>query len=305
MIPFDPGATLHFVVNAASGRQAADEKRAVIEQALAAAGRRGEIVLCEPAGLVRAAERAAAAAASESGAVVAVGGDGTLNTVAQAAHARGCAMGALPQGTFNYFARLHGIPDDPEAAALALTGWHPQPVQVGRVNERVFLVNASLGLFAEVLEDREAWKARWGRSRVVALGAMLATMLGEQRRLRLHVELAGETHDVRTQTLFVGNNRMQLEQVGLPPVPENGRVAAVMLRPIGSWAMLGLLLRGAFGRLGEADTVLSFEFQQMVVRPSRKAPRRLMKVACDGEVLRLRAPLVFGVAPTPLWLLKP
>ncbi|MCK7495945.1 MAG: acylglycerol kinase family protein [Comamonadaceae bacterium] len=49
-------------------------------------------------------------------AVVAVGGDGTLNTVAQAAHAAGCAMGVVPQGTFNYFARTHGIPADPADA---------------------------------------------------------------------------------------------------------------------------------------------------------------------------------------------
>ena len=58
-------------------------------------------------------------------AVVAVGGDGTLNTVAQAAHAVGCAMGVVPQGTFNYFARTHGIPTDPAEAARLLLRWAP------------------------------------------------------------------------------------------------------------------------------------------------------------------------------------
>jgi diacylglycerol kinase family enzyme len=49
---------------------------------------------------------AAAAAVARGTAVIAVGGDGSLNTVAQAAHAAGCPMGVIPYGTFNYFARL-------------------------------------------------------------------------------------------------------------------------------------------------------------------------------------------------------
>lgn len=305
MTAYDPAATLYFVVNAASGRQAADEKRAVIDEALAAGGRRGEVLLCEPRDIARTAQRAARAALAERGAVVAVGGDGTINSVAQAAHDTGCALGVLPQGTFNYFARTHGIPTEPDEAAQALLAARPQPVQLGRVNDRVFLVNASIGLYPELLEDREAWKQRWGRSRLVALGAALATLAGEHRRLRLHVELGGSTRDVRTQTLFVGNNRLQFEQVGLPVVPDNGNVGAVMLKSLGSWALLGLLLRGAFGRLGDADTVEAFEFQQMTVRPSRLPPRRALKVACDGEVSWMRPPLVFGVAPRPLLLLKP
>ena len=111
---------------------------------------------------------------------------------------------------------------------------------------------------------------------------------------------------MKTPTLFVGNNRLQLEQVGLREAPSlnDGCIAAVMLRPIGSFAMLGLLFRGAFGRLGEADTVESFKFHRMIVtpRPSRKG--RKVKVAFDGEVSHMRAPLDFRVAPKPLFLLK-
>lgn len=64
----------------------------------------------------------------------------------------------------------------------------PVPVQVGLINERVFLVNASLGLYPEMLQDREAYKARFGRSRFVAFGSALITMLGRHRDLRLRIE---------------------------------------------------------------------------------------------------------------------
>ena len=75
--------------------------------------------------------------------VVAVGGDGTLNTVARAAHKAGGVMGVVPQGTFNCFARTHGIPADPAEAMQLLLHAGPMPAQVATVNDRVFLVNAN------------------------------------------------------------------------------------------------------------------------------------------------------------------
>ncbi|MCK7494301.1 MAG: diacylglycerol kinase [Comamonadaceae bacterium] len=299
-------APLRFVVNAASGRHDRDETQTRIDSALAAAQRRGEALFAPAGELEKVARGAAQAAARDGGAVVAVGGDGTINTVADAAWRSGATLGVVPQGTFNYFARTHGIPTDPDEAIAALFTATASPVQVATVNGRVFLVNASLGLYPDLLEDREAWKSRFGRSRLVALGAAMATLLGAHRRLRLAVELGGKTRMIRTQTLFVGNNRLQLEQVGLPEAHavEHGRIGAVVLKPIGSWAMLGLLLRGAFGRLGDADDVESFSFERMVVRPWPPSGARV-KIAYDGEVVRARPPVVFEVAERPLTVLLP
>lgn len=303
----DRDAPLVFIVNAASGSEAAPAKRAAIESALNAAGRAGELRFAPAADLANAARAAAAQARATRSAVIAVGGDGTINAVAQAAHVEGCAMGVVPQGTFNYFARTHGLPAEPDAAVRALLQATPQAVQVGCINGTVFLVNASLGLYPALLEDRETWKARFGRSRLVALGSAFVTLMREHRQLRLRIEQGGVERRVRTPTLFVGNNRLQLEQVGLRPSPciDAGSIAAVMLKPIGTPAMLWLLARGAFGSLGEADDVESFAFRQMTVALSRGAGTRRVKVAFDGEVAWMHAPLRFEVAARPLWLLKP
>jgi diacylglycerol kinase family enzyme len=307
----DPESRLQFVVNAAAGSSDAATKREVIESALQAAGRSGELLFSRPADLARVAQQAAAKAIASRTAVVAVGGDGTLNTVAQAAHAVGCAMGVVPQGTFNYFARTHGIPADPAEAARLLLAWTPSPVQVAAVNDRVFLVNASVGLYPELLEDREAYKARFGRSRWVAFCAASATLLRAQRQLRLHIEQGASVRDVRTLTLFVGNNRLQLQQLGVQPQgspdsgPAAGLITAVMLRPIGTLSMIRLMLHGALGTLGEAQSVERFEFDHMVVKPTLAAGRRGVKVAFDGEVTRMRAPLDFRVLAKPLHLLMP
>lgn len=303
----DPAQPLLFIINAASGHHDPAATRTAIEGALQAAGRTAELRFTATEDLARVARDGAAAARARGSAVVAVGGDGTINAVAQAAHAQGCAMGVVPQGTFNYFARTHGLPTETVEATTALLGARPLPVQVGLINDRVFLVNASLGLYPELLQDREAYKARFGRSRLVAFAAALVTLLGSHRQLRLRIEHGAGARDVTTWTLFVGNNRLQLEQVGLREAPslDAGRIAAVMLRPVGALAMLGLLWRGAMGTLGEADSVESFEFERMVVETRLALRRRGAKVAVDGEVGWMQPPLVFSVADEPLYLLKP
>ena len=306
----DPAAALLFVINGAAGATEVEAKRGVIEAALAHSGRQGELLVCEGAGLARVAAQAAATAVACGSAVIAVGGDGTLNTVAQAAHAAGCPMGAIPYGTFNYFARTHGIPPTPDAAVQWLLEACPVPVQVAALNDRVFLVNASLGVYPELLQDREAFKARFGRSRWVAWMAACATLLRAQRRLRLRIETGEAVRDLKTLTLFVGNNRLQLQQFGAEPdrtlagVPGNGSLAALVLRPIGTLSMVGLVLRGAMGRLGEAAGVEGFDFHHMLVRPALAPGRRHIRVAFDGEVAVMRAPLHIRVLDKPLYLLK-
>jgi diacylglycerol kinase family enzyme len=112
-------------------------------------------------------------------------------------------------------------------------------------------------------------------------------------------------------TLFVGNNRLQLEQFGVEPQqraessPAGRRITAVMLRPVGTLSMIRLMLHGAMGTLGEAQSVERFEFDHMVVRPTLAPGRREVKVAFDGEVTTMRASLDFRVLAKPLYLLMP
>ncbi|MCB2019363.1 MAG: diacylglycerol kinase [Rhizobacter sp.] len=300
------GPTLHIVINAGSGRQNSDATQAVIAGVLGDAQRAYRFHRADdPAQLPEIARGAVAAAQADRGVVVAAGGDGTINAVAQAVLGSGCEFGVLPQGTFNYFSRTHGIPADTAQAARVLVTGTARPVQVGLVNDRVFLVNASLGLYPKLLEDREAFKRQFGRSRLVAFGAGLVTLFGVHRKLRLHFEYGSLAHKVRTPTLFVGNNRLQMEQIGAAGAFERGHLAAITLRPVGTFGMLGLLLHGALSRLADAENVESFGFDHLSVRPARFRRVKPIKVATDGEVSWLEPPLEFRVSPVPLQLLVP
>jgi diacylglycerol kinase family enzyme len=218
----------------------------------------------------------------------------------------GCFFGVLPMGTFNYFGRTHGIPEAVDAAARVLVEGQLKPVQVGVVNDRVFLVNASLGLYPQLLEDREAAKRQFGRSRLVAFGSALKSLARDHRVLRLCLRTDEASGLLDTPTLFVGNNRLQLEQLGMAEAAcvEQGRLAAIALRPVSQLGMLGLALRGSLGMLGDDANVVSFSARELTVSVASGKSLRI-KVATDGEVGWMRLPLRFRVAAQPLALLCP
>ena len=306
-----PAPPLIVVFNVGAGHGQADGVRQTLQAGCAEAGRALEVhVVDDPKQLSTMARRAVQRAKECGGIVVAAGGDGTINTVAQAVLESGCAFGVLPQGTFNYFSRTHGIPAETGEALQVLLAGHHQPVQVGRVGGRLFLVNASLGLYPQLLEDREAWKRQFGRSRFVAFWAGLSTLLRSHPSLRLAVEVQGRERELRTPTLFVGNNALQMEQLGLLEARaiDAGMLAAIALRPVGRLTMMGLLLRGALGRLGEADDLVHIATPRLVVRARRRLGAlrgQHIKVATDGEITWMRLPLTFEVAAQALNLLRP
>ena len=303
-----PSSPLFIVLNAGAGSADAAATRRIVEEGCAAAGRRHRIFVVDERATVQAlAREAVERARAVGGVVVAAGGDGTVNAVAQATLGSGLAFGVLPQGTFNYFSRTHGIPVGTAEALEVLLTEQPRPAQVGLVNDRIFLVNASMGLYAELLEDRESYKARYGRSRWIAFFAGLLTVMRGHRHWNLRMAWRGQERDLRTPTLFIGNNPLQLLQVGIEhaDAPENGQLAAVALKPVSVLAMPGLLVRGALGRLGSADEVLSFPFESMTVKASRSHGPRRVKVATDGEIAWAEMPLLFRVSPEPLWLVRP
>ena len=298
--------TFYIVLNTGSGKHQGDEVQDSISKVLNAAGRQFKLLKVKGGdGLAAAAQQAVELAKANRGVVVAAGGDGTLNAVSNAVLGTGLPFAILPQGTFNYFGRTYGISQDTETATRCMLDAVIQPVQVGMLNDKVFLVNASLGLYPTLLEDRESYKQRYGRSRWVALWSAMVTLFRAHRQLSVQLDFEGKTRTLRTQTIVVGNNSLQLEHIGVHEEVELQRdhLVAMTAKPLSTLALYGLVARGLLSRMGEADNLISFGFKKMTVRlgPARKR----IKVAMDGEIFWLRAPLEFRVPEEYLPLLVP
>ena len=130
--------------------------RVVIQKALSADH---DLTVAETNRRGHATRLAQGAAADGVDAVIALGGDGTLNEVANGLAGTSTALGVLPGGSTNVFARTLGLANDPiEATGQLLDGMHRDArrrVGLGTVNGRYFLFHVGMGFDAAVVEQVE------------------------------------------------------------------------------------------------------------------------------------------------------
>ncbi len=298
-----PDTPFYIVLNTRSGSGKALECRDQMQAILERAGKPHQFFLIEAAEQIPSIVAGAVeAAVRNQGAVIVGGGDGTINAVAHAVLETERPFGVIPQGTFNYLSRTYSIPLDSQEATQMLLAARIRPIQVGALNDRIFLVNASLGLHPHLLQEREQYTRQFGRNRSVALWAGLATLMKGYRQLLLEIEHDEGQELIRTPSLFVGNNPLQLERIGLPEADEvqQSRLAAVVVRPVGTRTLLWLALRGALGQLGDDSNVRNFSFRRLCVRVKGEGK---VKIATDGELLWMQSPLNFSIAPKRLMLM--
>ncbi|HEU4852099.1 MAG TPA: diacylglycerol kinase family protein [Telluria sp.] len=247
----------------------------------------------------------AARAALERGTrtIVAGGGDGTVNAVASEVVDSSATFGVLPLGTLNHFARDLGIPFEIERAVEIIARGHTRRVDVGEVNGRIFLNNSSLGLYPNFVRDREKQQHQLGRGKWWA--ALLATVSALRRFPFMSVRLKIGPHEVprRTPFVFIGNNEYAMEglSLGARPALDRGTLSLYVPQNPGRLSLLRFALRALCGRLAQArdfDVVL---VENMEIETRHK----LLRVATDGEVRLMKAPLSYRVRPAALTVFAP
>lgn len=235
--------------------------------------------------------------------VIAAGGDGTVNLVAALCRKYQITMGIIPLGTFNYFARDLGISSNPIDAVKMLTTHQIRKVAVGLVNDRVFLNNASLGIHARMIRARENHSARFGRIRFIALLSGIKCLFEKHRRDTIKLVTDGKASIREMAMIFVGNNRLQLDNLGLGSrsCAERDKLAVVFMPPVSRLRTFILLLRGASKTLRFAPDIQEFCADEFEVH----SRRRRTETVIDGEIVWLQGPLHFRIDKESLSVLAP
>jgi diacylglycerol kinase family enzyme len=233
----------------------------------------------------------------------AAGGDGTIRALAQQCAGKKVAFAVIPCGTFNFFARTHRIPENhEEAIRLALTG-ETRPVRLGEFNNMVFLINASLGLYVQVIRDREDRSSRWGRNRIVAILSLFLTLLRRQKPLRVDLVTGKDTQSIRTPMVFIGNNALQLRYLALKVAHcmQKDLLAVVLMKPSSRLEKLRIILRGIAKTLEKEENLDAFCADSLTIHTHR----RFQTVALDGELFRMPSPLRVRALPGALQMVLP
>jgi diacylglycerol kinase family enzyme len=208
---------------------------------------------------------------SDAEALGMAGGDGSLATVAELALERDAAFVCVPFGTRNHFARDLGLDrDDPLAALHAFRGTERR-IDVGRADERLFLNNVSLGVYARLVHRREQHRRRRAAFARVRAWAILLT-----HREPLGITIDGDP--VESRIVLVANNAYATD---FPSLGERERLDE---------GKLHLYVPGD-ERVGE----------RFVVDSSVGS----LEAAVDGEPDVLQTPIEFRIEPGALRVLVP
>lgn len=294
-------ADICIVMNAGSGKGDAQERRRALEAACAGFPGRFELRPVRHGSDIERVAREAVEEGFET--IVAAGGDGTIATVASVLAGTGRRMAVLPFGTFNYFARSLGLPEDIEEAVRTIAEGRVRVMDTADVNGRIFLNNASLGAYPAILNHREQVFRRWGRSKLLAYLITLTTLLQFRSPLVATLRVDGTERRVRSPLVFICKNAGQLEEMELEggDCIRSGRFAVFVAPDAGRFGLILFAFRLAL-HLTERRT--DFELlcgQEVEIETAR--PWRL--VARDGEREKMQGPFRFRLHPGALRIVVP
>jgi YegS/Rv2252/BmrU family lipid kinase len=235
--------------------------------------------------------------------IIVGGGDGTVGAVSGALAGSKAALGILPLGTLNHFARDLGIPFGLDEAAKTIAAGNERRVDIAEVNGRAFVNNASIGLYPLMVMDRDGQRQRLGRSkRLAMLVASLRTMARfHHRRLTLSVD-GGEAR-VDTPLLFVGNNdyRLAIPGAGRREALDEGELSVMVMRSKSLPGLIAATGRALLGISRRDDMVRLNGVRELKVDSSRGH----LTLAMDGETVLLAPPLAFRIRPKALTVIAP
>ncbi len=284
-----------------------ERQRDVLAHAL---GNSADLQIEETANRGHAAALACRAMRDHVDVVVALGGDGTVNEVANGlltdgVHGHVPALGVVPAGSTNVFARALGLPNDPiESTGIlldALRKGRRRPISLGRLEDRWFTFTAGVGFDAAIVAAVEKRRRRGKRSThaLYARVGLREYLAFDRRRPTLHAELPDGTiidglfYAVVANCdpwTFVGNRPLR-------PTPQASFDAGLDLyarRRMGAISVVYSLaqITRKKPRSGGWGAVLEHDLPSFVLRADQPIP-----VQVDGDLLEPRDSMQFWSIP--------
>ena len=236
--------------------------------------------------------------------VLVAGGDGTLASAAGALAGSETALAVLPGGTLNHFARDQGIPTDLDEALALATAGRVASVDVGYVNDQLFLNTSSVGAYVRFVELRDRLERHLGYRTASLLAGLRILGGARQTRVTLEAEGAGRVYRTRFAFVAVGERVLTPPKLGRLAGEPGGALHVVIPRG----RRQARRLARAFARTDRdhpvepkplgLDAALVQRLRLDLIAPT-------VKVATDGEISRMKTPLEYRLERGALKVVLP
>ncbi len=232
--------------------------------------------------------------------ILVVGGDGMVNSIGSVLMHHDVALGVIPSGSGNGFARHFGIPLTPERAAEALVGAERQKIDVGTANERPFFVTCSMAWDAAIVRTFEKSPVR---GVVPYVFAAVYEYLGYVAQ-PFHITL-DEREDLHFSdpVVFTVANLTQYgggARIAPQAEPDDGLLELIVMQNRDAAKLVANMAKLFDGTIDQLSEVTWRRFQKLEVRRQKPAP-----IQVDGELVEEGACIRIDVIPKALTVLVP
>lgn len=232
--------------------------------------------------------------------ILVAGGDGTLSSIGRVLLGTGVALGSIPLGSGNGFARHFGIPLASERAVAALAGAEVRAIDVGVVDDRPFLVTCSMAWDAAIARSFAKTPIRGVVPYLFA--GVHEFLLFEAQEMVVEID-GGEQITFPDPLVFTVANLSQYgggAKIAPEARPDDGfleLVVALRQDVPKLIANVGRLFNGSVSRIPE---VVTHRFRSLAVRRGKATP-----IQVDGELVPAGETVTVGVKPRALKVLAP
>ena len=241
-------------------------------------------------------------------AVVAFGGDGTVNEAANGLVGTSTPLTCLPGGRANVYCRMLGIPNEVVAATEHLlsmaNNWSPRPVDLGKVGERHFLFSAGVGLDANVVARVDAHpklKSRLGQYYYawVASATYWRRYLIHPPRMSTSLGVDGVTVLVQNGVhyTYFGNRSVQM---AAGAELDSGDLAGLILKRTNPFDIPTVALRALSTHMQMSGHRQVHEFSAQKSLQIRSLDDRELPIQVDGDYIGTALECDFSVVPAGL-----
>ncbi len=236
-------------------------------------------------------------------AIVAVGGDGTLSSVASALVDKEIPLGILPLGTLNHFAKDLNIPLMLEEAIEIITENNIQKIDVGEVNGKIFINNSSIGFYPKIVRKREKEINKFGGNKWIAMGSAMIKLFPIFPFHHVNVKTDKNSNRCKTPFVFVGNNEYAFDFLNLGGREKlnEGKLSLYYPDTSGRISMFKFAFLALINKLNQTENFNCDITDAVTIEVNKK----VLLVSIDGEVVKLKPPLEYNIKPGALKVIVP
>lgn len=234
-------------------------------------------------------------------AVIVVGGDGTVRTIASLLVGKKTPLAIIPAGTFNHLAKDIKIPEELDACLKVIRQGKRQEIDVAEVNGYYFINNSSIGLYPRAVKRRRLYApfVKW-----LAMTMSLLHIFKKFPLIKINYRFKDQQFEVITPMAFISNNLYYLDLLRLTERKklDGGKLFLYINNCRTRLSFLKLILNVVFHKRKKMAGLFDIQgVDNCVLNVNKPA----IDVAMDGEVFSLKAPLSYKIHPKQLTIISP